>query len=133
MSKSSLNLFIPAKAPSHRQQRVAQEVRFCLSQIFMRNDWPVRFDEQGDHVKPPASLTITDVSISTDLKYATVWVMPLGGANRSEAKIFLDMISGYLRKQISSQLHLRSVPALRFEVDKTLDHMATIDGLLKVV
>lgn len=133
MVKSTLDLFVPSKAPSHRQQRVAQEVKFCLSQIFLRADWPIRFDEQGNVIKAPQSVTITDINVSGDLKQATIWVMPLGGYQQAETKAFLDSISGYLRKQISSHLQLRSVPALKFEIDKKLDQMSHIDELLKKI
>jgi ribosome-binding factor A len=133
MAKQPLNLFVPHKAPSHRQQRVAQEVRFCLSQIFLRGDWPVRFDNQGDPIKAPASLTITDISISADLKQATVWVMPLGGEYIDEVKTFLDLMTGHLRKQLSNQLQLRAVPSLKFEIDKSIDKMSHIDELLKKI
>jgi ribosome-binding factor A len=133
MVKQPLDLFVPHKAPSHRQQRVAQEIRFCLSKIFLRGDWPVRFDSQGELIKAPTSITITDINISADLKQATVWVMPLGGEYKQEAKAFLDAITGHLRKQISGQLQLRAVPALKFEIDKSLDKMSHIDELLKKI
>ena len=131
MTKQRLDLFLPTKAPSHRQKRVAQEVRFCLSQIFLRNDWPARFDEQGAPLKPPAQITVTDVTLSADLKQATVWVMPLGGEYQQETKFFLESMGGYLRKQISSHLQLRGVPTLKFEIDPSFSKMSQIDSILK--
>lgn len=133
MAKQSLDLFVPHKAPSHRQQRVAQEVRFCLSNIFLRGDWPARFDAKGELVKPPPSITITEVSVSADLKQATIWVMPLGGEYKCEMQSFLDLMTGYLRKQISSQMQLRTVPSLQFKIDKNIDKMFQIDELLKKI
>lgn len=133
MIKKSLDLFLPSKAPSHRQKRVAQEVRFCLSKILLRNDWPVRFDEKGKLLKSPALITITDVSLSADLKQATVWVMPLGGDFQNETKAFLELMGGYLRKQISSHLQLRGVPTLKFEIDPSFGKMAKIDTALKKI
>ncbi|RZI45733.1 ribosome-binding factor A [Candidatus Finniella inopinata] len=133
MTKKPLDLFLPSKAPSHRQKRVAQEIRFCLSTIFLRNEWPVRFDENGDYLKPPALITITDVTLSADLKQATVWVMPLGGEFQSETKLFLESVGGYLRKQISSHLQLRGVPTLKFDIDPSFGKMAQIDKVLKTL
>ena len=133
MIKKSLDLFLPSKAPSHRQKRVAQEVRFCLSKILLRNDWPVRFDVKGKLLKSPALITITDVSLSADLKQATVWVMPLGGDFQNETKAFLELMGGYLRKQISSHLQLRGVPTLKFEIDPSFGKMAKIDTALKKI
>mgnify|MGYP000597248227 CR=1 FL=1 len=126
-----LDLFLPSKAPSHRQQRVAQEIRFCLSKIFLRNDWPARFDEEGNLIKAPAVITITEVTLSADLKQATVWTMPLGGEFQTETKSFLELMGSYLRKQISSHLQLRSVPTLKFEIDPSFGKIAHIDTILK--
>lgn len=130
--QQSINLFVPAKAPSRRPQRVAQEIRFCLSQVFLREDWPILFDKQGESIKPPASITITEVSVSPDLKQATVWVMPLGGSFELETKIFLESIKGQLRKQLSNHLQLRATPNLHFEIDPSFKRMAHIDALLKI-
>ena len=56
--------------------------------MFLREDWPIFFDKQGESIKPPASITITEVSVSPDLKQATVWVMPFRGSFELETKIF---------------------------------------------
>ncbi len=133
MAKQPLDLFVPHKAPNHRQKRVAQELRFYLSQVIMRGDWPVRYDDQGAIVQAPCSITVSDVTISPDLKHATIWVMPLGGKYQEETKVFLGLMGGYLRKQIATQLQLRVVPALRFELDPSFGKMTEIDEILKKI
>ena len=130
MSRSSLDLFVPSKAPSHRQKRVAQELRFCLAEALMRGDWPVRYDEQGMLVEAPCSITITDVIVSADLKNATIWVMPLGGEHQEQTMVFLELMAGYFRKQVASHLRLRTVPVLRFSIDPSFSTGARIDALL---
>lgn len=129
----SLNLFVPSKAPSHRQQRVAQELRFYLSEIFMRGDFPPRFDEEGELLDLPTAVTVTDVHLSPDLKHATVFVMPLGGQHKEETLAFLKAASGYFRKMISQKLQLRVTPKLIFEIDNAFLAAEKIEEILRKV
>lgn len=129
----SLNLFVPSKAPSHRQQRVAQEIRFYLAETLMRGDIPARLDSAGELLTLPTSVTITDVRLSPDLKHATVFVMPLGGQYKEETLAFLKSSSGYFRKMISQKLQLRGTPKLIFEIDAVFLEVEKIEGLLKKV
>ena len=43
-----LKLFVPTKAPSHRQERVAEEVRFLLCQQLQRDSLPIERDEDDN-------------------------------------------------------------------------------------
>ncbi len=129
----SLNLFVPSKAPSHRQQRVAQEIRFYLSEILMRGDIPARYNDEGELLTLPTTVTVTDVRLSPDLKHATVFVMPLGGQHKEETIAFLKIASGYFRKMISQKLQLRVTPKLVFEIDPVFSAAEKIDEILKKV
>ncbi len=129
----SLNLFVPSKAPSHRQQRVAQEIRFYLSATLMRGDVPPRFGKTGEMVILPTSVTVTDVRLSPDLKHGTVSVMPLGGQYKEETLLFLKASSGYFRKMISQKLQLRVTPKLIFEIDGVFSEVEKIEELLKKI
>jgi ribosome-binding factor A len=130
---SSLNLFLPSKTPNHRQQKVAEEVRFLLAQELMRGDIPAHTASDGSLKTLPTSVTLTHVNISPDLKHATVLVMPLGGEKISETLEFLNMAAPYLRKILSQKLSLRITPKLRFSVDESLAYSQKIDDLLRSV
>jgi len=148
-SKKPLDLFLPTKAASHRQKKIAQEVKICLATFAARNDWPVKLDEHGNHLKAPAIITITDVNISADLKNATVSFMPLGGsistgANNNtgekqtgsiteQTQNFLDAMKGSLRKELAKKLTLRTVPNLTFCTDTSFAAMGRIDELLRKI
>jgi ribosome-binding factor A len=70
------------------------------------------------------SITIGEVSLSPDLKVATVYVMPLlGGASVQEAVAALSRNAWDLRKRVAGELTLRSAPELRFRADETFDRM----------
>ena len=76
MTRSSKSA-MPGGAPSLRQQRVGEEIRHALAEILLRG-------ELRDPVLSAASITVSEVSVSPDLKNATVFVMPLGGKSTSE-------------------------------------------------
>ena len=76
MTRSSKSA-MPGGPPSLRQQRVGEEIRHALAEILLRG-------ELRDPGLSAASITVSEVSVSPDLKNATVFVMPLGGESTSE-------------------------------------------------
>ena len=63
-----------ARGPSQRQLRVGESLRHALSEILMREDF---LDPDLANV----SITISEISVSPDLRNARVYTMPLGGMN----------------------------------------------------
>ena len=61
------------KAPSQRQLRVGEELRHVLAEILGRGDL-------HDPALAGKSITVSEVRPSPDMRHATVFVMPLGGA-----------------------------------------------------
>ncbi len=103
-------------APSQRQLRVGELIRRILSDLLARGD-----------VHDPAlngmSITVGEVRMSTDLKIATAYIMPLGGENRAEAIDALKRNKGELRRAITKDMTLKYAPDLRFLIDDTFDRM----------
>jgi ribosome-binding factor A len=75
-------------------------------------------------------ITVTEVRISPDLKNATAFVMPLGGAHATEVVAALQRGAAYMRGLIGRELQLRYVPSLRFTLDTSFDHASRIEALL---
>jgi ribosome-binding factor A len=69
------------------------------------------------------SITVGEVRTSPDLKIATVYVMPLGGAGRAEAIDALKRNRGELRRVLMKDMTLKYAPDLRFVIDETFDRM----------
>jgi ribosome-binding factor A len=70
------------------------------------------------------SITVGEVSLSNDLKVATVYVMPLmGGATAQEAVEALARNKFELRKRVMHGLTLKYAPDLRFRPDETFDRL----------
>lgn len=125
-----LKLFVPTKAPSHRQEKVAEEVRFLLSQQLQRDNLPIERDENDAPLKPQAPITITALNVSPDFRHAQIGVMPLGGVGQETAVKYMKANAWYLRTFLSKQLKLRVTPELHFYLDDHFDQAAKIDALI---
>lgn len=110
---------------SQRQLKVGEEIRHALAGILMRGDvpWPQGFTA-------PATVTVTEVQVSPDLKNATVFVMPLGGERLDETVKALNSVVGFYRHAVAQNVKLRSVPKLRFAADHSFDYAHRIDLIL---
>lgn len=75
-----------------------------------------------------ADLTITGVDVDRELAYATIYVV----AQDDEQSVMTALASarGFLRKQLTSAIPMRSFPQLRFRWDHSPDRGARVDELL---
>lgn len=99
--------------PSQRQLRVGEMIRRVLADIMAR----------GDHFEPELEgklVSVTEVRTSPDLRVANCYVYVHGG---DDAKVLeaLNRIRSRLRNDVTSELHLKFSPELRFEIDKSYD------------
>lgn len=126
MSKRE-KVFTAARAASHRQLRVGEEVRHVLAECLMRGDLP----SMPESVLANRSITITQVQVSPDLQNANVFIMPLGGEQKEEIIKELKQIAPYLRHYLSKKLTTRYVPVLKFILDDSFDQAQRIEELLR--
>lgn len=101
---------------SQRQLRVGELIRRTLSTVLARA-------EVHDPALNAMSITVGEVRTSSDLKIATVYVMPLGGAGKEEAIAALVRNKFELRRLLGKDLKLKYLPDLRFMIDQTFDQM----------
>jgi ribosome-binding factor A len=106
-----------------RRLRVGEELRHVLSKIF-------RQGECRDPALHDASIAVTEVRLSPDLRNATVFVMPLGGANATEIVAGLKRSTAFLKRLIAREVTLRYAPNLIFELDISFDQADRIATLL---
>jgi ribosome-binding factor A len=79
-------------------------------------------------------VTITDVSLSPDLKRAKVYVTVLGSdRDRAASLEGLNHAVGYIRHRIGERLQLRRIPELFFLIDESIAYGERIDKLLEDV
>ena len=77
----------------------------------------------GNGLKDPriGFVSITHVTVSGDLRYATVYVSILGTEEeRKESLLALKRATGFLRTELSRRIRLRYVPELSFQLDKSI-------------
>jgi ribosome-binding factor A len=111
------------RAASQRQRRVGEELRHLMAQILRDGDY-------RDPVLRATSVTVSEVRVSPDLRNATVYVMPLGGANAAEILAALKRSTPFLRSLVARELTLRYVPNLTFALDESFDQADRIAALL---
>lgn len=113
----------PERGAGQRRLRVGEELRHALAQL-------LRPGECRDPALREASITVSEVSLSPDLRSATVHVMPLGGAQAGEIMAALRRSAPYLKGRLARQVSLRRVPDLTFALDRSFEHAERIAALL---
>lgn len=105
---------------SRRPERVAEAMREVLSELILRE------------IKDPrvGMITITSVEVTPDLRHAKVYFSCVGDeAQRDRTLTGLSRAAGFLRRELTRQLHLRYAPDLRFLFDRGIEeaeHMAQV-------
>ncbi len=112
------------KEVSQRQLRVGQEIKRVLTSALERGE--VHSSELFD-----AFITVTEVRVSPDLKYATAYVMTLNGKNLGQILEKLNADAWLFKKQIADKLQLRYTPELSFRADDSFIEVDRIEKLLR--
>jgi ribosome-binding factor A len=103
---------------------VGEEVRHVLAGVFQRGEL---HDPELDGV----SITVSEVSVSPDLRNATVFVMPLGGAHADDVLAGLKRAAPFLRTMLAKQMTLRTVPRMRFIIDTAFETASRINEMFQ--
>jgi len=82
-----------------------------------------------DHALP--SVSVSDVEVTRDMDWATVWVIALQPEKSAVAMKALKELAGEFRYALSQTMRLRRVPELRFKYDDSVDKGERIDQLLR--
>lgn len=105
----------------HRPNRLAHELKNEISSIITREMPHHKF----------GFLTITEVKVSPDLRYARVFVSVLGPPE--EQRRTLDLLNSeksFVRQLIGKRFRLRHTPEISFVYDETIEHG---DRLLQMI
>lgn len=79
-------------------------------------------------------VSIMDVRMSKDLRYANVYVSLFGGeAERKSSLIGLQHSAGWIRREVGKHLHIRVVPEIRFFPDDTLDTVYHLEEVFEEI
>lgn len=112
------------RGPGQRQLRVGEELRHLLAELLERGD-------MRDPDLRSASITVTAVDISPDLRNATAFVVPLGGQDATRLLAAMRRAAPWFRARVGERAGLRHAPEFRFELDRTFDEADRIGALLR--
>jgi ribosome-binding factor A len=101
----------PRTTVSQRPSRVGELLRHCLAEILLNRVADPRLKD----------LTITDVSMSPDLKQARVAYLVREGVDAGEMKSALSRARGFIRQEVAKAHILRVMPEITFVPDQRLD------------
>lgn len=111
------------KELSQRQLRVGQEIKKIIAEEI--NFGRVRNLESIDTL-----VTIMEVTVSPDLKYADVFFVTSDKNLELDVKKALQLAANHFRKVVAARTMLRYVPEIRFQPDTTMAEVDKIERLL---
>lgn len=76
------------------------------------------------------SANVTDVEVTNDLSFATIYVSFLKDSDKKKGMIALNKAKGLLRSEVSRALSTRRTPDLIFKLDESSEYGSKIDTLL---
>lgn len=108
---------------SVRLLKVGERVRHILSELIMRG-------EVHDETLSSATLSVTEVRMSPDLRQAKVYVKPLLGEDEAAVIKALQVNTAFFQREVAKGLGLKFAPKLQFRVDESFDVAIRIEELL---
>lgn len=106
------------KTPA-RGVRVAEQIQKDLAELIPRE---LRDPRLG-------FVTLTDIELTPDYAYATVYFSVLTGSAEDSERALNDS-AGYLRNLIFKKMHIHTVPTLRFKHDVSVERGAEMSRLI---
>ncbi len=104
-------------------RRVAEQIKKDVSLII------------GSEMKDPrvsGITSVTDVDVSRDLRYATVYVSIFGSeAEQEETLRTLVGAAGFIRGEIGKRIRLRYTPEINFQLDHSIAYGAHIEEVIR--
>ncbi|WP_334160629.1 30S ribosome-binding factor RbfA [Phenylobacterium sp.] len=111
-----------AQGPSQRQLRAGELVRHALVEI-------LREEDITDPALEGVSVTVTEVRMSPDLRHATIFVEPLGGAHAEAVVSGLNRHAKFIRGRLGRHIELKFTPDLKFLHDESFNEAARMNRL----
>ena len=112
-----------ARVPSQRQLRAAELVRHVLVEV-------LKLEKIHHKELIGVTITVTEVAMSSDLRKANCYIMPLGGRNADKILAALRKVSSWIGGQVARRVRLKFAPQLIFYLDDSFDNADKIRRLL---
>lgn len=112
------------KEQSQRQLRVGQEIKKIIAA-------EIDHEEVRNLEGINTMVTITEVQISPDLKYANVYFITSHSDKNEQVREALQLAASHFRKVVGRRTTLRYVPEFVFRIDNTFAEVDRIEALLR--
>lgn len=107
----------------HRATRVAEAVKAEIASLLLLKIQDVRINS--------ATLSVTDVEVTGDLRHATVYISVLGTEEEQKAAMAgLKSATGFIRTAVGQAIKLRATPELHWKLDASLERGARLNALM---
>lgn len=110
-------------ASYNRTRRISEEVRKVVSTMLISGIKDPRINSM---------VSVTDVEVTNDLRYAYVYVSVLGGDIESTLK-GLKSAGGFIRREVGKNIKLRYIPEIIFKVDDSIEKGMYMSDLIRKV
>ena len=98
---------------SRRSERTSKLIQREISELLER---------QVNDPRLSKLISVTEVTLSPDLKHAKIFVSTLGSKiDKEDMLASLNNASGFLRKELASHLKLKHTPQLSFHYDDSIE------------
>lgn len=117
----------PSSTPEQQSVRVlkvGERVRHILSELLARG-------EVHDDIVRAATISVTEVRMTPDLRHASAYIKPLLGAGEDEVIHALRQNTAFLQREVAKRLGLKFAPKLRFRKDESFAEAERIETLLR--
>lgn len=104
-----------------KHSRLEQDSKIALSDIIMRE------------VKNPSVtgiISVTDVKITPDQKYAKVYVSIYGDGSKDKVLEALKEAKGFIRTELGKKVKFMNVPDITFVLDDSIEYGAHMDKVI---
>lgn len=109
----------------YRGGRINEEMKRQLSDIIQ--------NELNDP-RITAMVSVTNVEVTKDLKYAKVFVSLFGNEEQKSSTLSaLKSSLSFLRREVGHRVNLRITPELVLEIDESIEHGMHINDLLSKI
>jgi ribosome-binding factor A len=107
---------------SRRSERTSKLIRREISELLEREVNDPRLSK---------FISVTEVTLSPDLKHAKIFVSTLGTEiNKEDLLAGFNNASGFLRKELAAHLRLKQIPQLSFYYDDSIERGARLLKLM---
>lgn len=105
-----------------RSQRVSELLHHEISRM-------VQFELKDPRI---GFVTLTDVEVTADIQHAKIFYTVMGDAGvRDKTSTGLEKAIPFIRRELGRRLHLRTIPEISFQYDRSIEYGTRIESLLK--